>query len=304
MRGGKAGTLTRQAGSCTLLSIALMLSSLAGSCAPKAVAIQGEASETIRRGIASGQGSFDHAAFSRVLSRHSRDMGRRFDYDGLKARPEDLETYLKSIAGADLAALSRDELLALLINAYNAFTIDSILGTYKGSPALPVASIRDIPDVFSRKAHIVGGYKLSLDNLEHGLIRPLFKDPRAHFVVNCASVSCAPLPPEALTGTRLQTQLEAAARGTLSSPDYLRVENGRLRVTKLLDWYGSDFVSEGFRGAEKNLPRYLRKYATEEVVRFIDSAGGNPPYDFMDYDWTLNRAATLRLAEPGIPRSN
>ncbi len=302
MRRGRAGALTRRAGSWTLvIPIAFMLSGLAVSCAPKAEALRGEASEAIRRGIASGQGSFDHTALSRVLARHSRDMGRRFDYDGLRAHPEDLQAYLKSIAGADLAALSRNELLALLINAYNAFTIESILGTYQGSPAVPAASIRDVPEVFSRRTHIVGGYKLSLDNLEHGLIRPLFKDPRAHFVVNCASVSCAPLPSEALTGARLESQLEAAASGTLSSPDYLRVENGKLRVTKLLDWYGSDFVSEGFHGAEKNLPRYLRKYAAEEVVRFIDSAGGDPPYDFMDYDWTLNRAAVLRLAEPTQP---
>jgi hypothetical protein len=284
------------------LAFAFLLSGLSSSCTPKAVAIQGEAAEAIRRGIASGRGSFDHAAFTRVLSRHSRDMGRRFDYDGLNAHPEDLATYLKSIAGADLSALSRDELLALLINSYNACTIDSILASYQGAG---VRSIRDIRDVFSRKTHNVGGYKLSLDNLEHGLIRPLFKDPRVHFVINCASVSCAPLPPEALSGAHLDSQLEAAARQALSSPDYLRVEDGKLRVTKLLDWYGGDFVTEGFHGAEKNLPRYLRKYAAEEVVRFIDAAGGDPAYEFMDYDWTLNRAVrrltdmdTLRLAEP------
>ena len=283
----------------------LLLALLPGlcSCAPKAVEIRGEAAEAIRRGIASGRGSFDHAAFTRVLSRHSRDMGRRFDYDGLRDHPEDLAAYLKSIEGADLPLLSRDELLALLINAYNAFTIDSILGTYQGSPGRPVASIRDIPEVFSRKTHVVGGYELSLDDLEHGLIRPLFKDPRIHFVVNCASVSCAPLPPEALGGARLDSQLESAVRGALSSPDYLRLEDGRLKVTKLLDWYGGDFVTEGFRGAEKSLPRYLRKYAAEEVVRFIDAAGGDPPFGFLDYDWALNRAATVRLAEPGAPSS-
>ena len=288
-----------------ILSLSLQVALLSGlcSCAPKALVIQGEAAEAIRRGIATGRGSFDHAALTRVLSHHSRDMGRRFDYDGLRDHPEDLAAYLKSLAGADLPALSSDELLALLINAYNAFTLDSILGTYEGNPARPVASIRDIPEVFSRKTHVVGGYKLSLDDLEHGLIRPLFKEPRIHFVVNCASVSCAPLPPEALSGARLDAQLESAVRGTLSSPDYLRLENGKLKVTKLLDWYGSDFVTEGFRGAEKNLPRYLRKYAGEEVVRFIDAAGGDPPFDFMDYDWALNRAVTLRLAEPGAPGS-
>jgi hypothetical protein len=271
------------------------------ACAPRAVAIQGEAAEAVRRGIAKGSGTFDHAALDRVLSRYSRDMGRRFDYDGLGGHPEDLQDYLKAIAGADLASLSRDELLALLINAYNACTIDSILGSAQGTPPRQVASIRDIPEVFARKTHNVGGFKLSLDNLEHGLIRPLFKDPRVHFVINCASVSCAPLPPEALGGSRLEAQLENAVRQTLASPDYLRIEDGKLKLTKLLDWYGIDFVSDGYHGAEKELPGYLRKYAPEEAVRFIDAAGGHPAFEFMDYDWALNRAGTLRLAEPSQP---
>ena len=283
-----------------LLAIAALSLSFA-RCAPRAVAIRGEAAEAVRRGIASGRGTFDHAAFTSILSRYSRDMGRRFDYDGLHAHPEELAAYLKAIGGADLASLSRDELLALLVNAYNACTIDSILQTFQGSPARPVGSIRDIPEVFARRTHSVGGYKLSLDDLEHGLIRPLFKDPRVHFVINCASVSCAPLPPEALSGSQLDAQLEAAARKTLSSPDYLRVQDNRLKVTKLLDWYGSDFVTEGFLGSEKVLPAYLRRYGGTQVVRFIDAAGGRPAYDFMDYDWALNRAGTLRLAEPGHP---
>src|SRR5262249_57043390 len=129
---------------------------------------------------------------------------------------------------------------------------------------------------------------------------PLFKDPRVHFVINCASVSCAPLPPEALSGAKIDAQLEAAARNALSSPDYLRVEDGKLRATRLLDWYGSDFVTEGYYGAETNLVTYLRKYAAQEVVRYLD-ANTLPAYDFMDYDWALNRAGTEHLAEPTPP---
>jgi uncharacterized protein DUF547 len=255
------------------------------------VALKGEAAEAVEKGIESGKGTFDHAAFSRVLGRYSSEQGSRFDYDSLNAHPEDLNGYLDALGSADLASLSRDELLALLVNAYNAATIRSVLDSFDPAHPHGVDSIRDIPQVFTRKTHRIGGYLLSLDNLEHGLIRPLFKDPRTHFVVNCASVSCAPLPTQALTGSTLESQLEAAARRTLSLPAYVRVEGNTLRVTKLLDWFGADFTTEGFHGAEKSLPRYLRKYASEAVVRIVDEAGGDPPIAFMDYDWSLNRAA-------------
>jgi hypothetical protein len=289
--------------------LAALLPLIQPGCAPRAVALQGQAAEAVRKGIESGKVTFDHSRFSRVLETFNREMGTRFDYAGLKAHPEDLNAYLEAVGQVDLSSLSRDELLALLINAYNAATIESVLESMDAAHPSGVSSIRDIPEVFTRKTHTIGGYLLSLDNLEHGLIRPLFKDPRAHFVVNCASISCAPLPPQALTGTSLASQLEDAARRTLSSPEYVRVEGDRLLVTKLLDWFSADFTTQGFQGAEKSLPRYLRKYASEEVARFLDEAGEDPPLVFMDYDWSLNRAtpatagsASLSVVRDGLWR--
>lgn len=277
--------------------LAFLLVLVTECCAPRAVALQGEAAQAVRQGIESGTGTFDHSRFSAVLETYTRVMGQRFDYEGLKAHPEDLRAYLEAIGKANLSGLSRDELLALLINAYNAATIDSVLQSFDTGHPRGVESIRDIPEVFTRKTHRIGGYLLSLDNLEHGLIRPLFKDPRAHFVVNCASVSCAPLTSQALTGGTLESQLEYAARRTLSSQDYVRVDGNRLLVTKLLDWFGADFTTPGFHGAEKSLPRYLHKYASEDVIRFLDNAGGDPPLAFMDYDWSLNRTTRLPLQD-------
>jgi hypothetical protein len=160
-----------------------------------------------------------------------------------------------------------------------------------------VKSIRDIPDVFDRPTHRLGGFDLSLNNIEHNLLRPLFRDPRIHFVVNCASISCPPLLQETLAGGTLESQMEYAARQTLSSPDYVRVEKGKLKVTRLLEWYGADFVTPGFHGAEKTLPRYIRKYASDEAARWLDSAGEDPSVSFMDYDWSLNRATRIRLQD-------
>jgi hypothetical protein len=265
--------------------------------APKAVALQGEAAEAVRKGIESGKLGMNHDSFDRILQRHALDLGRRFDYRGLQRHREDLYRYLGEVGDARLSDLGRDELAALLVNAYNAYTIQSILETL--TPAQPegVKSIRDIPGVFDAPTHLVGGFKLSLNNIEHNLLRPLFKDPRIHFVVNCASISCPPLPSEALKGGQLESQLEYAARGVLSSRDYVRIEDGKLKVTKLLEWYGSDFVTPGFHGAEASLPAYLRKYASEEVVRLIDSSGGAPPLSFLDYDWSLNRSTKIPLQD-------
>jgi Protein of unknown function, DUF547 len=273
-----------------ILTLPILLMTLGDCGAPPAVPLKGEAAEAVARGMASGVGHWDHARFDRVLKAHLRDGGFRFDYLGLKADPEDLNLYLEEIRKADLATLAREELLALLLNAYNACTIRTVLETFTPGAPGGVASIRDIPQVFDRKACVVGGYALSLNNLEHNLIRPLFKDPRIHFAVNCASVSCPPLAPEAFVGERLDAQLESAAHRALSSSANVRVEGGRLEVTKLFDWYGSDFVTPGFRGAEATLPRFIRKYAAAEVARWIDAQGGDPPVGFLDYDWSLNRA--------------
>ena len=106
------------------------------------------------------------------------------------------------MAAADLSTLAPAHLKALLINAYNALTVRTILDHPQ------VQSIRDIDGAWETLRHRVGGFDLTLDGLEHNLLRPFFKDPRIHFAVNCASRSCAPLPGWAYSGTDLEQQLE------------------------------------------------------------------------------------------------
>jgi uncharacterized protein DUF547 len=277
---------------------AAFLSMLLGCGAPRAVALKGKAADAVRLGIRSGRESFSSDRFDRVLKRFSREGGTRFDYRGLAADRTDLDAYLEEVAKADLTRLSRDELLAMLVNAYNAFTLRSVLETMTPDRPLGAGSILDIPHVFDRAVHRVGGFTLSLDNIEHNLIRPLFRDPRTHFVVNCASRSCSPLPEEAIRGKDLDSQLERAAHRVLSAPAYARVEGGILRLTKILDWYGTDFTTPGFHGAEKTIPAYVRKYAAPEVVRFLDGAGGEIVVDFLDYDWSLNLASPTDPPNP------
>ena len=270
-----------------LTAMTLLLSQ--ASCTPKARMIEGDIAQQVQQGIARGKGRFGHSKFDAILRPYSKPEAHQFDYAGLKLQQSEFESYLKQVAHADIASLSRDELLAFFIDAYNAYTIKTILDTMTPDRPTGVASIRDISNVFGVRNHAVGGAMLSLDNIEHNILRPFFKDARIHFAVNCASVSCPALANHAFTGANIDEQLEAAARRTLQSPAYLRIEGDRLLLTKILDWYGSDFVKPGYRGAANSLVEAIKPYTAPEVQKFIAARGDKTPVGFMPYDWSLNK---------------
>ncbi len=257
--------------------------------APQSEPIQGDVASALKKGISQGKETFEHQDWDELLQQYAKEGGSKFDYAGLKSEEAKLDGYLERLAGVDLSSLSGNELLALFINAYNAYTVKTILDKVSPDGTYQVESIRDISDVFDLEDHVVGGFRLSLNNMEHNILRPLYKDPRIHFAVNCASASCPPLPVRAFDGDTVEDQLEETARSVLSSPDYIRVEDDRLVVTRIMDWYGSDFVTSDYKGAEDDLPAFIRKYTREEVRQWIDSQTASPGVKFMDYDWSLNR---------------
>jgi hypothetical protein len=250
------------------------------ACAPSARPQGGEIGAAIERALASGRARFGHAAWDRLLSEGTR--AGLVDYGYFATRRADLDAYLDTLAGADLGALAPGQLLALLINAYNAHTVRSILDR----PG--VATIRDIPGVWTETRHRVGGFDLTLDQIEHRLLRPYFKDPRVHFAINCASRSCAPLPGWAFDGDRIEAQLDERRRAFLADPRNVRVEAGRLRVSRYFDWYGDDFVAPGWVGSAASAAAYIRQAAAPDVSAFIDLHGGAPAIEFLEYDWSLN----------------
>lgn len=255
-------TLVRMAA----LSVALLLS----SCQPpKAELLDAPITAELRRGMQSGDESFDHSTYDALVREHVDPRGH-VDYGALKNDEAKLDAYLRSLARADLESLSTDEQLALLINAYNAFTLRLILDHYPN-----IESIRDIDDPWTTRRWVVGGHTLSLDDVEHGLIRPLFDDPRIHFAVNCASLGCPPLRRGAYTGAGIDEQLDEATRRALSDPRWARVENGTVKVTKVLDWYGSDFDS---------VPDFVARHASPELGNALKAGD----LEFLDYDWSLN----------------
>ena len=270
--------------------LAAMIGALANGCgAPLASPIAGDISSVLERGIADGTGGFDHSRWDELLVAYAQDGGRQFDYAGLKQDEDKFDAYLSRLAKADLSSLAANEIKTLFINAYNAYTVRGIFEQVTDDGTYKIASIRDIPDVFKRETHVVGGFELSLDNMEHNILRPIFKDPRVHFAVKCASSSCPPLPERAFLAARLDVQLDEVTKATLTNPDYISVEDGSLLVTKIMEWYGGDFVNPAYKGSEKTLQAYIAKYATEEVTSFIKEKGENLAVRFRSYNWTLNR---------------
>jgi hypothetical protein len=207
-------------------------------------------------------------------------------YGGLKAERAALDSYISAVGAADMGTLSGAEQEALLINAYNALTLALILDNLPSG----ITSIREIDDPWGARRWRVAGHTVSLDDIEHGLLRPVFKDPRIHFAVNCASIGCPPLRARAFQAATLDEELDAATRATLSDPAWCAVKDGKLHLTKLLEWYGADLTAPDFKPRADTLPAWVARYAPPDVAALVDKHSGAPPIKFLEYDWKLNDA--------------
>lgn len=242
---------------------------------------------------------FDHELWDGLLKRHvvSADGGMttRVDYAGMRSGNAELEEYLDNIASVSRREFEQwdaSEQLAFLINTYNAATVQLVLTEF---PELD--SIRDIGFLFNspfrRNFVSLFAEQVSLDDIEHEMIRrwPQFEEPRIHFAVNCAAVSCPPLRAEAYRGTSLNAQLDANTRLFLSNREINFLSGNTLWVSRIFDWYGDDF-SRGWSGIN-SLEEFLADYAdalglnTEQAALL---AGGKIRIRFTPYNWSLNRS--------------
>lgn len=221
-----------------------------------------------------------HDPWTALLKTHVEDG--RVDYLGFKRDEDKLDGYLAALAAVSPRALNREERLAFYINAYNSYTVKLILTNF--SKGRPVKSIKHIGGLFASPWSIsfvdIGGETISLDTLEHKIIRPQFKDPRVHFAINCASKGCPPLMNEAYAGRSLDRQLEANTRSFLNHPDNTFVDKDRLYVTKIFSWFAEDF--------NHDIIGFLREYATGRLLLELDKAGSSLQVKYLDYDWSLN----------------
>ena len=267
-----------------------LASTLTLNCgAPPAKSLGGDIEVIMQHGIKAGNSSFDHSKWDQIIKKYASPDGKTFDYAELKKDQTSFNEYLESLANADLSKLPSKELQALLINGYNAYTIKTVLDNVRDNGKYEIKSIRDIPNVFIRVDHTIGGFALSLDNIEHNILRPMFKDPRFHFAVNCASVSCPPLPMYAFQGNSLEQELDMAARKALQDSAYVFIKGNELFVTKIFKWYGEDFVNDNYKRTTKNLTEFIKNYTTEDKAKEINSLGEKLSLQYLDYNWNLNK---------------
>ena len=218
----------------------------------------------------------DYSAYAELLRAHVRDGV--VDYAGFKRDEARLDGFLERSGRVDPASLSREERFAYYINAYNAWTIKLILTGYPG-----VKSIKELGSLLQspwKKPFVkIGGRTLTLDDIEHSILRPEFKDARVHFAINCASKGCPPLLTEPYRGAVLDEQLNRVTTAFLNRPGNYRLDGNRLHVTSIFKWFGEDFG---------NVLDFYTRYAQGELKQALLAGRDRIKIDYLDYDWSLN----------------
>lgn len=231
------------------------------------------------------QAQVSHVAWQDLLDRYLDAKGdsgvNRFDYAAVsKDDSKKLGFYLNSLQKLDPRSLSREEQFPYWVNFYNALTVKVVLDEF------PVDSIRDIRFLTSlfgpwdKNLVEVADKKLSLNDIEHRILRPIWRDPRIHFVVNCASIGCPNLAPEAFTAANTERLMESSAIAFMNHKRGVDIGD-KVILSSIFDWYGADFgsnqseilsyVSEYYDGADK--PKLLEK---DVKIQY-------------QYDWDLNK---------------
>lgn len=230
----------------------------------------------------------DHSAWDKLLAKYvvsAPDGINRFAYRRVTSGDKSaLKAYVAALQDVRVSALDGNEQRAFWINLYNALTIDVVLDRY------PVKTIRDIsisPGLFSLgpwgKALVaVESRKLSLDNIEHDILRKGWRDPRVHYAVNCASISCPNLMATAFTGAKLEQLLDDGARDYVNHPRGVRVEGGKVTLSSIYSWYRRDFGRN-----DVEVLHHISVYAKPALKKQL---AGIDRIDGYDYDWSLNEA--------------
>lgn len=220
-----------------------------------------------------------HQIWDQLVKTHVKPNGM-VDYKEFIKDKAKLEQYLKLISenAPDRKTWSKNQQLAYWINAYNAFTVKLIVDNY------PTQSIRDlgpklkiplIKDVWHYKFFKIGGVESSLDEIEHSIIRKEFDEPRIHFAINCASVSCPPLLNEAFVPEKLDSQLQKVAITFINDPTRNKITPDAVQISSIFLWFKGDFTKKG------SLIDFLNLYSKVKIK-------SNAKISHLDYNWNLN----------------
>lgn len=230
----------------------------------------------------------NHGLWGVFLGRHVRpgpDGIARVDYAGIDHADHDLlHRYLGQLQAVRISGYGKPEQMAFWINLYNALMLDKVLERY------PVRSVRDITTSpgpygdgpWGEKLARVEGEAISLDDIEHHILRPIWRDARVHYALTCAALGCPDLRAEPYVGATLEHDLDRAAIAFINHPRGVRIEDGRLRVSSLYAWFEADFG-----GSEMGVIRHLLTYAAPDLALRLQEHTSIAGHDF---DWRLNDA--------------
>lgn len=209
-----------------------------------------------------------HEAWDKLLQKYVSAEGK-VNYKGFKEAKATLQQYLDSLSANPVQSnWTKAEKMAYWINAYNAFTVKMIVDNY------PTSSIMKLHNgkAWDVKWIKIGDKTYTLNNIEHDILRPQFKDARIHFAVNCAAKSCPPILNRAWTADNLNKFLEQQSKAFINNSKYNKITADAVQISKIFEWYAVDF---------NNIIEYLNKYSTTKI-------NTNAKVSYIEYDWALN----------------
>lgn len=237
--------------------------------------------------------TINHSTWSSLLSTYVvavEEDANLFAYGDVTEQDQRLLAgYIEFLGSVPISTYNKNEQLAYWMNLYNAVTIKVVLDHY------PVVTIRDIdisPGLFSdgpwgKELVMVESEALTLNDIEHRILRPIWKDARIHYGVNCASIGCPDLNTQAFSGATVDAQLTAAARDYVNDRRGVVITNGKITVSKIYDWFIDDFG-----GDEAGVIAHLKEYASDLLRTELARAG---MLSDVAYDWSLNGTESQSL---------
>lgn len=215
-------------------------------------------------------------AWQQILTAYVTDDGG-FRYEALMNNTEHmtlLDGHLATVAGADLGAMEGDAKLAFLMNAYNAYTVRSVIELW------PVSGVLEEDGFFDGREHNVGGTSMTLNTLENEHIRAAFGEPRIHFLVNCASTGCPWLSGTLITADNLESMLAEASSSFVRRTSIIDRDGGSVQVSQIFDWFSADFEAGG------GVRAFVAAQLEGDDATFVADEGTS--IGFFEYDWSTN----------------
>ena len=257
-----------------------------------------------------GQTVISYEAYGEVLASQVNGRGM-VNYRNLKANPKRLLVFLHTLAQLDPQVFQtgdEQEKIAFWINAYNALTLKAIIDHYPIRAPLfsssrllyPRSSIRQIPGVWDNLRFTVMGRGITLDEIEHQVLRKQFNEPRLHMALVCAAQGCPPLRDEPYAGPALAQQFGDQTRRFLANPEKFRIDRGGRTVylSPIFKWFGEDFVKtygtdtkfQKFSREERAVLNFIHSYLNDQDQEYLQQ--GNYTISHLSYDWSLNEKQT------------